>query len=62
MELFLLGVLVGAMLWQFGKDAYRRVMFMFLLHMAERRRKREIKEGIDKLQKHINAEDWNDDD
>lgn len=62
MDLFLLGVLVGAMLWQFGKDAYRRVTFLFLLSIAERRRKQEIKDGISKLEKHINAQDWSDDD
>lgn len=55
MGMLIVGILIGICLGIAGRDLWQYVEFLWFLG-AEVRRKRDIKKGIKKLNKHINKD------
>ena len=65
MGMLIIGLLVGICLGIAGRDLWQYVEFLWFVGIERARsqqRKKDVKQGIKKLEKYLNSQDWNDDD
>lgn len=62
MTVFVLGVILGFVIGFAVRSVMPYIAFWWMVNEASKRRKQEIKDGIEQLERHVNAQDWNDDD